>query len=39
MIRPRWILPQVHNLPQCIYICWCNSEWFIDKVNLSWWIK
>lgn len=33
MTKPTWIFPKVHNLPQCIYICWWNSEWFIDKKN------
>lgn len=39
MIKPRWIIPRIHNLQQCIYVCWWNSEWFIDKNNWDWLIK
>lgn len=39
MIRPRWIIPKIPNLSQCIYICWWNSEYFIDKRSWDWWIK
>ncbi len=39
MIRPQWIIPQIHNLPQCIYICWWNSEYFIVKKTFDWRIK
>ncbi len=39
MIRPRWFIPKIHNLPQCIYIYWCNNEYFIDKKTFHWWIK
>lgn len=33
MNKLRWPLTKIHNLPQCIYICWWNSEYFIDKDN------
>lgn len=39
MSKPRWPLPKIHNLPQCIYICWWNSEYFIDKDNWDWWVR
>lgn len=39
MNRPKWIIPKIHNLPLCIYICWWNKEILIDKRNLNVWIK